>query len=267
MSKFRSTKVGNNMENNSKQPRRIKQLGGITGAGFMPGQSGNPKGRPHTKGLLTAVRNKVAEVDASGRTIEARPVEVLVNEALDGKNPLPAVEIIFDRLEGRSRQRLEVADVTAQLRDKSEEELQFHLDNNRWPDEAELLLLGNSHEVNQHGRNTSMESEEIQEACGWTNVPVGGLNSPQQLRIRPVQPMHPPQAVQPMQPIRGTAAGEGFVFGNQRTMNVPGAPKLAQNPSLLQHGGGRYTGRSKIPTFHADTRLGPSLKTPDGLPS
>ena len=150
------------MENNSKQ-RGTKLVGGITGRGFLPGQSGNPHGRPHTKGLLTALRNKVAEVDADGRTIEARLVEVLVNEALDGKNRLPAVEIIFDRLEGRSRQRLEVADVTAQLRDKSDEELQFHLDNNRWPDEAELLLLGNSHEVSQHGRNTWVESQEIQE--------------------------------------------------------------------------------------------------------
>jgi hypothetical protein len=150
------------MESNLKQ-RKQKQLGGVTGAGFMPGQSGNPKGRPLTKGLLTALRNKVSEVDANGRTIEARLVEVLVNEALDGKNRLAAVEIILDRLEGRSRQRLEVADVTAQLRDKSDEELQFHLDNNRWPDDAELLLLGNSHEVNQHGRNTWVESQEIQE--------------------------------------------------------------------------------------------------------
>jgi len=26
------------------------------------------------------------------------------------------------------------------------------------------------------------------------------------------------------------AGDEGFVFGNQRTMNVPDAPKLPQNP-------------------------------------
>jgi hypothetical protein len=128
------------MENNLKQ-RKQKQLGGITGAGFLPGQSGNPKGRPHTKGLLNALRSKVAEVDTKGRTIESLLFEVLVNEALDGKNRLAAVEIILDRLEGRSRQRLEVADVTAQLRDKSDQELQFHLDNNRWPDEQEMILL------------------------------------------------------------------------------------------------------------------------------
>ena len=71
-------------------------------------------------------------------------MEVLVQEALGGKNRLPAVEVIFDRLEGRARQHLEIADVTAELRNKSDAELQFHLDNNRWPDEEELLLLGSA---------------------------------------------------------------------------------------------------------------------------
>jgi hypothetical protein len=111
------------MENNSKQPRRTKQLGGITGAGFMPGQSGNPDGRPHTKGLLTALRNKVAETGADGRTIEDQLVDVLVQEALRGKHHLPAVQAIFDRLEGRSTLRLDVNDVTADLRSRSNEEL------------------------------------------------------------------------------------------------------------------------------------------------
>jgi hypothetical protein len=59
-------------------------------------------------------------------------VDVLIAEALAGKNRLPAVEVIFDRLEGRSRQHLEIADVTAELRNKSDAELQFHLDHNRW---------------------------------------------------------------------------------------------------------------------------------------
>jgi hypothetical protein len=88
----------------------------------------------------------VAEVDANGLTVEARLVEVLVHEALLGKNRLPAVEVIFDRLEGRSRQHLEIADVTAEIRNKSDAELQFHLDHDRWPDEEELLLLATTHD-------------------------------------------------------------------------------------------------------------------------
>lgn len=51
----------------------------------------------------------------------------------------------FDRLEGRSRQHLEIADVTAMLRSKSDAELQFHLDHDRWPDEQEMLLLDTTH--------------------------------------------------------------------------------------------------------------------------
>jgi hypothetical protein len=49
-------------------------------------------------------------------------------------------------LEGRSRQHVEVADVTKQLREKSDAELQFHLTNDRWPDEQELLLLDTTQE-------------------------------------------------------------------------------------------------------------------------
>lgn len=119
------------MEKNDEQRDEPKLLGGITGRGFLPGQRGNPKGRPHTKGLLTALRDKVTEMRADGRIIEAQIGDVLVHEALGGKNRLPAVEAIFDRLEGRSRQHLEIADVTAELRNKSDGELQFHLDNNR----------------------------------------------------------------------------------------------------------------------------------------
>jgi hypothetical protein len=76
---------GNNVEKNDEQRERQKLLGGITGRGFLPGQSSNPKGRPHTKGLLTALRNKVGETTADGRTIEEQLVEVLVHEALVGK--------------------------------------------------------------------------------------------------------------------------------------------------------------------------------------
>ena len=118
-----------------------KQLGGVTGHGFLPGQSGNPSGRPRTKGLVNALRARVAEVGADGRTIEEALADVLVEEGLGGKNRLAAVEAIFDRLEGRARQQIEVADVTAELRAKSDEELAFYLAHNRWPNEDERLSL------------------------------------------------------------------------------------------------------------------------------
>jgi hypothetical protein len=49
--------------------------GGITGAGFLPGQSGNPGGRP--KGLARKVR---AEVGDNGELIVAFMLRVLRDE-------------------------------------------------------------------------------------------------------------------------------------------------------------------------------------------
>ena len=57
-----------------------------------------------------------------------------------------------------------------------------------------------------------------------------GVGSPQKFKIQPVQPIAPLHAPQPIQPIRPMPPGGGFVSGNQRTMNVPGAPTLPQNP-------------------------------------
>jgi len=41
---------------------------------------------------------------------------VLLHEALRGRHRLAAVEIIFNRLEGRSTRQIQVADVTKELR-------------------------------------------------------------------------------------------------------------------------------------------------------
>jgi hypothetical protein len=54
--------------------------------------------------------------------------------------------------------------------------------------------------------------------------------------IKPLQPIQPIQPIQPLQPIQPTpampamGAGQGFSFGDLHTMNIPGAPKLPQNP-------------------------------------
>ena len=129
------------MQNNDEQHPEPKRLGGVTGRGFLPGKSGNPNGRPRTKGLITALRAKVAEIAPDGRTLEAHLVDVLLQEALRGRHRLAAVETIFDRLEGRPRHRLEVADISEDLRKKSIEELTFYLAHLRWPEPDELLEL------------------------------------------------------------------------------------------------------------------------------
>jgi hypothetical protein len=44
---------------------------------------------------------------------------------------------IANRLEGRSMQRLEVNDITADLANRSADELRFHLLHDHWPEDAE----------------------------------------------------------------------------------------------------------------------------------
>jgi len=115
----------------------------------MPGQSGNPSGRPRCRGLVSALRSTVSEVGQDGRSVEQQLVDVLLHEALRGRHRLAAVEVIFDRLEGRSRQHIDVNDVTQELRQKSDDELRFHLEHDRWPEEGELLPPVNEQNENE----------------------------------------------------------------------------------------------------------------------
>ena len=151
LSSFREV---SNLEKNVLQRVEHKQLGGITGRGFVPGKSGNPNGRPRMRGLVNALRAKVAEIAPNGRTIEQQLVDVLVQEALRGRHRLAAVATIFDRLEGRARQQIEVADVTKELRDKSDDELRFHWEHGRWPNEDErneqLSSADGQNELEEH---------------------------------------------------------------------------------------------------------------------
>jgi hypothetical protein len=95
-------------KNNVKQRGRQKLLGGITGRGFMPGVSGNPKGRPRVHGMLEVLRIRVSDLIEDSRTIEEHLVDALIFEALQGKNRLAAIQAIFDRLEGKPNQRVDV---------------------------------------------------------------------------------------------------------------------------------------------------------------
>jgi hypothetical protein len=99
-----------------------KQLGGITGRGFQPGQSGNPSGRP--KRLpITDRYAAIAELpvpdyllialklsDAERQEIKTYGDALALNQfraAIKGKTE--AAREIADRLEGRARQPVEIA--------------------------------------------------------------------------------------------------------------------------------------------------------------
>jgi hypothetical protein len=111
--------------------------------------SPNPGGRPKSRLLSEALRIRLAEVkpgDPTGRTyaevVAANLIEIACTE---GAGAVHAASEIADRLEGRSRQQVEFADITADLRNRSDEELRFHLEHDRWPtDEEKALLLETS---------------------------------------------------------------------------------------------------------------------------
>jgi len=67
----------------------------------------------------------VAEIGPDGRSIEEKLVAVLADEAFRGKHRLAAVAVIFDRLGGRARQQVEVADITQEICANSSGEFRF----------------------------------------------------------------------------------------------------------------------------------------------
>ena len=107
--------------------------------------SPNPGGRPKSRLLSEALRNRLAEVkpdDPTGRTFAEAIAENLVRIACsEGPSAVHAANEIADRIEGRSRQAIEIADITTELRNKSDEELRFHLEHGRWPSDEEKALL------------------------------------------------------------------------------------------------------------------------------
>src|SRR6058998_3274736 len=91
------------VKNNAGTNRR----GGVTGSGFLPGQSGNPGGRP--KGLSRRVRELVGD---DGEAIAVYMLSVMRDEQIRTADRLEAAKWLADRGFGRSVQTLDM-DITA----------------------------------------------------------------------------------------------------------------------------------------------------------
>lgn len=72
--------------------------GGVTGKGFMPGQSGNPGGRPKGRGVTAQLRRLLEELH-NGKAIEELVAQRWLKDALSGK-PV-ALAMLLERTEGK----------------------------------------------------------------------------------------------------------------------------------------------------------------------
>jgi hypothetical protein len=113
------------------------------GIRYKPGQSGNISGvASRTSTLVThAIREILASVDLETKQTYARRLaKILINCAINpdpelDKTRIMALAEIIDRAEGKPKQQLDVNDVTAELRARSDEDLMFHLEHGYWPED------------------------------------------------------------------------------------------------------------------------------------
>jgi hypothetical protein len=73
---------------------------------------------------------------------------ITIASETEGSEAVHAAGLIADRIEGRVKQQVEI-DFAADLRNKSDSELLFYLDNQRWPTEEELKELKQQALLNQ----------------------------------------------------------------------------------------------------------------------
>jgi hypothetical protein len=80
--------------------------------------------------------------DPAGRTyVEVVAANLIEIACTEGPGAVAAINEIGDRLEGRPPQAVQISDLTREIREKSDAELQFYLDNSRWPSDEEKALL------------------------------------------------------------------------------------------------------------------------------
>src|SRR5215467_16129021 len=95
---------------------------------WKKGSSGNPGGRPKSRLLSEALRNRLAEVKADDAEKRSWAEIIAINliELAASKSPgaVAAANEIGDRAEGRPPQHIQVSDFAADLQTRSDAELQ-----------------------------------------------------------------------------------------------------------------------------------------------
>ena len=104
--KTKKKKVVKQPKNNDK-----KLKGGVTGKGWVKGQSGNPKGRPKSGFALNEYITELANVELEDKkTMLEAVVGKVYEEALDGN--MTAISFLADRVLGKASQSIAVRDAT-----------------------------------------------------------------------------------------------------------------------------------------------------------
>ncbi len=106
MTKARQPEFG--MKTTVKQRENYRERpGGITGKGFLPGQSGNPQGRPRTAKFSDAARRLAEELGQGGKTGAEHLAEHCFRQALKGS--ARHAELFLHYTEGKPKQGVELS--------------------------------------------------------------------------------------------------------------------------------------------------------------
>jgi hypothetical protein len=84
----------------------------LSGGSWKPGQSGNPMGRAKHKPFTDALRVELAAAGEDGRKLRQIAAKVI---ELAEEGDLEAVKLIWDRLEGRPMQQVDITATVEQI--------------------------------------------------------------------------------------------------------------------------------------------------------
>ena len=127
-----------------KKPRIVQGQAIPGGTPFKRGVVTNPTGKAARMITLVtiALREKLASMDPETKTTCAERIADIYYHCVIHPDPevdktrLMAMDQIVDRCEGKPKQQIDVNDVTADLRARSDSDLLYHLEHGHFPEES-----------------------------------------------------------------------------------------------------------------------------------